>query len=93
MFPVSVLAIKDILGGDATLAGLSTAFSTLGSALAAASLATFMQRRGRSPGLTLGFGVAAVGGVIGIVAIEMSSLRQPQNVKPWFQRQLQLPTC
>jgi len=74
MFPVSVLAIKDILGGDATLAGLSTAFSTLGSALAAAWLATFMQRRGRSPGLTLGFGVAAVGGVIGIVAIEMSSL-------------------
>jgi len=73
VFPVSVLAIKDILGSS-TWAGLSTGFSTLGSALSAAWLATFMQRRGRAPGLTGGFAIAAAGGAIGIIAIQVSSL-------------------
>jgi len=73
MFPVSVLAIKDILGSS-TWAGLSTGFSTVGSAITAAVLATYMQRRGRAPGLTRGFAAAVVGGVIAIVAIELSNL-------------------
>ena len=47
MFPVSVLAIKDLLGAD-TWAGLSTGSSTVGSALSAAMLAAYMQRRGRN---------------------------------------------
>ena len=53
-FPVAVLAIEDLLGNEARWAGLSTASSTVGSALAAGLLATFMQRRGRTPGLSLG---------------------------------------
>ncbi len=73
MFPVSVLAIKDLLGTD-TWAGLSTASSTVGSALSAAVLATYMQRRGRNPGLSAGFGAAAVGGLLAIVAIEVGAL-------------------
>ncbi len=73
MFPVSVLAIKEILGSP-TWAGLSTGFSTAGSAIGAAWLAVYMQRRGRAPGLTRGFAAAAVGGLIGILAIQLSSL-------------------
>lgn len=73
MFPVSVLAIKDLLGSD-TWAGLSTGASTVGAAVSAAWLATFMQRRGRAPGLAGGFGIACLGGLLAIVAIEVSSL-------------------
>lgn len=73
MFPVSVLAIKEILGSS-TWAGLSTGFSTIGSALCAAWLATYMQRHGRAPGLTRGFAAAALGGAIAILAIQLSSL-------------------
>jgi MFS family permease len=73
MFPVSVLAIKEILGSS-TWAGLSTGFSTIGSALSAAWLATYMQRRGRAPGLVGGFAIAAAGGAVAIVAIQLSLL-------------------
>jgi MFS family permease len=73
LFPVSVLAIKDLLGSE-TWAGLATGFSTVGSALSAAVLANYMQRRGRAPGLSGGFAVAAVGAVLAIVAIQMSTL-------------------
>jgi len=73
MFPVSVLAIKEILGSS-TWAGLSTGFSTIGSALSAAWLATYMQRTGRAPGLTGGFAIAAVGGLLAILAIQLSTL-------------------
>lgn len=73
MFPVSVLAIKDLLGSE-TWAGLSTATSTIGSALSAALLATFMQRRGRTPGLSVGFGAATGGGLLAVLAIEVGTL-------------------
>lgn len=73
IFAVAVLAIKELLGND-RWAGLSTAASTVGSAVAAASLAAFMQRRGRNPGLTVGLGVAVFGAVLCIVAIEAELL-------------------
>ncbi|MGI9606783.1 MAG: MFS transporter [Acidimicrobiales bacterium] len=73
MFPVSVLAIKEILGSS-TWAGLSTGASTIGSAISAAALAALMQRRGRNPGISLGFAVPVVGAVLAIVAIEIASL-------------------
>ncbi len=73
MFPVSVLAIKDMLGSD-TWAGLATGAGTVGSALSAMWLASYMQRRGRTPGLSGGFAVAGAGGVLAIVAIQASSL-------------------
>lgn len=73
MFPVSVLAIKDLLGTE-TWAGLSTASSTIGSALSAALLAAFMQRRGRTPGLSVGFGAAMGGGLLAVLAIEIGTL-------------------
>lgn len=73
MFPVSVLALSDLLGSD-RYAGLSTAASTVGSAVSAGALAAFMQRRGRTPGLTVGFGVPALGGLFAIIAIQLGSL-------------------
>ena len=73
MFPVSVLAISEMLGSS-RFAGLSTGASTIGSAISAGALASYMQRKGRTPGLTLGFGVAAVGGLLAIVAIQSNSL-------------------
>ena len=73
MFPVSVLAIREILGSP-KWAGLSTGFSTLGAAVSAAWLATYMQRKGRSPGLSRGFATAALGGAVAILAIQMESL-------------------
>jgi len=73
MFPVSVLAISDLLGSD-RFAGLSTGASTIGSAISAGALAAFMQRRGRTPGIAVGFGVPVVGGVLAIVAIQLGSL-------------------
>jgi len=72
-FPVAVLAIKDLLGSE-TWAGLSTAFSTLGSALAAGWLASFMQRKGRTPGLALGLAGAVLGAVVCVVAIQVGAL-------------------
>ncbi len=73
IFPVAVLAIKDLLGSE-TLAGLSTAASTVGSALCAIVLATFMQRHGRNLGLTGGFAAAIIGALLAIVAIEAGTL-------------------
>jgi MFS family permease len=72
-FPVAVLAIKDLLGSE-TWAGLSTAASTLGSALAAGWLAAFMQRRGRTPGIAVGLGVAVLGAATCVVAIQAGFL-------------------
>ncbi len=73
MFPVSVLAMSALLGSS-TFAGLSTGASTIGSAFSAGALATFMQRRGRTPGLALGFAIAAAGGVLAIAAIQATSV-------------------
>jgi len=73
MFPVSVLAIKDMLGSD-TWAGLATGAGTVGAAFGAVWLANMMQRRGRTPALSAGFAVATVGGIIAITAIELGSL-------------------
>lgn len=73
MFPVSVLAIKDMLGAD-TWAGLATGAGTVGSAFGAMWLANQMRRRGRTPALSAGFAIATIGGLLAIVAIELDSL-------------------
>lgn len=73
IFPVSVLAIKELLGSD-RFAGSAAAATTVGSAISAAVLAGYMQRRGRNPGLTAGLAAAVFGAVIGIVAIQVEVL-------------------
>jgi len=72
IFVVAVLAFTDLLG-SARWAGLSSVATTVGASGAALWLASYMYRKGRNPGLSLGFGVAVVGVVIATVGIEMRS--------------------
>ncbi len=64
-FVVSALIMQEILG-SATWAGASTAALTVGTALSASALASYMSRRGRRPGLVLGYVAAAVGGAVAL---------------------------
>ena len=64
--PTAVLA-EEITGSD-TLAGLAAACLSLGSALAALPLANMMARRGRRPGLLLGWVLAAAGSLLAFFA-------------------------
>jgi MFS family permease len=59
--------------GSRALAGLPGAASILGAALGAAVLSSVMTRRGRAPGLALGWGTGAVGAGIGIAAAAIDS--------------------
>ncbi|MCP4227245.1 MAG: MFS transporter [Actinomycetia bacterium] len=64
-FAVSALLIKQILD-DETWAGSSTAAVTIGTAFSASILSGYMNRNGRRPGLTIGFLVATVGGLVAV---------------------------
>jgi len=74
MFPVASLAIKDLLGEDSPWLGTTTVASTIGAAAAAVMLAAYMQRKGRTPGLSLGLGVAVLGAAICLLAVQASSV-------------------
>ncbi|MCP5028687.1 MAG: MFS transporter [Actinomycetia bacterium] len=72
-FAVASLLIKDMLDG-ATWAGLSTVAITLGTAVSATMLSQFMNRRGRRPGLVVGYATAIVGGGISLYGAQVSSI-------------------
>ncbi|MEM9563465.1 MAG: MFS transporter [Actinomycetota bacterium] len=72
-FVVAAVIMKDILGSS-TWAGASTAAITVGTALSASALAAYMNRKGRRPGLTLGYVVATIGGIIAVVGAARLSL-------------------
>lgn len=61
------LLAAEILGND-RLAGLPAAAATLGTAVAATPLALRARRRGRRVGISLGYAVATIGGVVAITA-------------------------
>lgn len=71
---VGAFVIQGILGQDTPWAGTATATVTMGTALMAQVLSRRMQRRGRRPGLELGYGLAAVGGVIAGIGAETQVL-------------------
>ena len=71
---VGAFVIQDLLGQDTPWAGTATAMVTMGTALMAQLLSQRMQRRGRRPGLVLGYSLAAVGGLVAVIGIETSSL-------------------
>lgn len=73
MFAVAALLIKEILD-DETWAGASTAAITVGTAFSAAILSNYMNRRGRRPGLTVGYIAAIAGAVIAVVGGQQSFL-------------------
>ncbi|WP_344655283.1 MFS transporter [Catenulispora subtropica] len=64
-FSLSTLLAKEITG-NASLAGLTGTFSSLGAAFASIPLSRIMAARGRRPGLVLGYS-AAIGGTLVIV--------------------------
>lgn len=66
-FSAAALLATDLSGSPAW-SGTATTMSTLGAAAAALPLAALARRSGRSPALATGAGVAALGGVLGIVS-------------------------
>ena len=71
---VGAFVIQDILGQDTPWAGTATATVTMGTALMAQVLSRRMQRRGRRPGMVLGYAAAAAGGLIAAAGAERQSL-------------------
>src|SRR5215510_8842137 len=68
-----MLAIGSILAasitGTNTWSGLPIAVGALGTALASWPLANLMNRFGRRPGLALGYGLAVVGALLGMLGV------------------------
>lgn len=71
-FAVSALLAQD-LSGSTSLAGLPTAAAVSASALAALPISRWMARRGRRPGLALGYGLAAFGAAVVVAAAALGS--------------------
>jgi MFS family permease len=65
--------VADITGGS-TWAGSSSAAVTFGGAVAGLALSGLMRQRGRRPGLTLGYLLSLLGGLVLIVGIEVTNL-------------------
>jgi MFS family permease len=61
------------LGGTESVAGLPSSTQTFSQAFAALPVALLMGRFGRRLGLTLGYAVVAVGGLVGVLAIAYES--------------------
>ena len=71
---VGAFVIQNMLGKNTPWSGLATATVTTGTAFMAQALSRVMQRRGRRVGLQRGYAMAAVGGVVAAVAVEIDSL-------------------
>ena len=72
-FTAAPLVAED-LTGSRTWSGLPGAAAILGTAAGTAGLSAVMSRRGRRPGLVLGWTVGALGAVAAILAIQSASL-------------------
>src|SRR3989475_9377313 len=59
--------------GTNTWSGLPVAVGALGTALASWPLSRLMQRSGRRPGLALGYALAVLGSLLGMVGVVVSS--------------------
>lgn len=67
-FTTAAVAAREITG-SAQLSGLPSAFGTLGTALGIGLLSALMARRGRRPGLLLGYASAIAGGAVSVAAV------------------------
>jgi MFS family permease len=61
---VGAFVVQGILGQTTPWAGIATATVTMGTAFMSQALSRHMRRRGRRPGLQLGYAIAVVGAVI-----------------------------
>lgn len=71
---VGAFVIQDLLDQETPWAGIATATTTIGTAIMSQVLARRMGRRGRRPGLQLGYALAALGGVVAALGVEAASL-------------------
>src|SRR5204863_3275115 len=61
------------ISGSNTWSGMPVAVAALGAALASWPLSRLMERTGRRPGLALGYGLAVIGAVLGVVGVAIGS--------------------
>lgn len=71
---VGAFVIQEILGQDTSWGGIATATVTTGTAVMAQMLSRRMLRRGRRPGLQLGYAMASVGAVIAAIGAQNEQL-------------------
>jgi MFS family permease len=71
---VGAFVVQDILGDETPWGGIATASVTTGTALMSQVLSRLMRRRGRRPGLQLGYALASFGAVIAALGAERGSL-------------------
>lgn len=71
---VGAFVVQDLLDQETPWAGVATATTTVGTACMSQVLARMMSRRGRRPGLQLGYLFATIGGVLAAVGVEAGSL-------------------
>src|SRR5262245_59836719 len=71
------MAVGSIMAASITRtnmwSGLPVGIGALGAALASWPLARLMSRAGRRPGLTLGYALAVIGAVVGIIGVVLES--------------------
>ncbi len=70
-FAVAALLVKEIFDTE-TWAGVASAAFTVGTAVSSAVLSGYMARRGRRPGLSLGFAVAVVGSGLAVLGGQLA---------------------
>ena len=71
-FAATTLASKEIVENE-SLATLAATMISIGGALIAVPLSQFMARRGRRPGLRIGWAIAASGAFLAVLAVETST--------------------
>ena len=71
---VGAYVVQEILGDSTPWGGIATATVTTGTAVMAQVLSRLMMRRGRRPGLQLGYALATCGALIAAVGAEQSIL-------------------
>jgi MFS family permease len=68
---ISIVAVR--LAGTETVAGVPSSITTFSQALMALPIALLMGRYGRRLGMTLGYGVGAIGGLVGLLSLATGS--------------------
>ena len=71
---VGAYVVQDILGDSTPWGGIATATVTMGTAVMAQVLSRLMIRRGRRPGLQLGYALATIGAIIAAVGAQHRTL-------------------
>ncbi|MEM9891812.1 MAG: MFS transporter [Actinomycetota bacterium] len=70
-FAVAALLVKEIFDAE-TWAGVASAAFTVGTAVSSAALSGYMARRGRRPGLSIGFVAAVAGGGLAVLGGQLA---------------------